>query len=248
MAPGRESKTGLRPLLLEEVHSSVWVGQVFSEAWCEQLLKEVEAYRAWSLKSQTSWAAPNSMHHRGIMLEDLGLSGLFDDWMRTRLQPWVEAHFGAHLQGPLIEYHAYVVEYSPESQTDLGFHVDDSQVTMNLCLGRDFEGSELYFEGPRCALHVDSPSRPEEPFVWQHRPGVAVLHAGKNRHGVRPIWKGRRWSLIVWFVWCGGRVQTYVKIATFYFSSLFYFSRRRLNRSEEALIVLKKKNRLEESP
>ena len=184
---------------MKAVHPDVWVGPVLSPEWCERLLVEAETYRQWTQKYGSVWSIPNSMHHRGILLSELGLEGLFELWMRSQLQPWAERNLGSHLAGPLTEYHAYLVEYSPESQSDLGFHVDDSQVTLNLCLGREFEGSELYFEGPRCALHVDSPSRSGEPFEWRHRPGIAVLHAGKNRHGVRPIWKGRRWSLIVWF-------------------------------------------------
>ena len=199
-----------RPLAssdLREVHPGVWAGAVFERDWCDRLLKEAMAYRAWSEQHASTWAAPNSMHHRGIMLTDLGLEGLFDDWMRARLQPLAEELFPDHLSGDLVECHAYIVEYSRMTQSHLGFHVDDSQVTLNLCLGADFEGSELYFEGPRCALHVDTPSRPEEIFEWTHQPGQAVLHAGKNRHGVRPIQSGRRWSLIAWFRDGSGRAR-----------------------------------------
>ena len=86
-------------------------------------------------------------------------------------------------------------EYSPESQADLGFHVDDSQVTLNSTGG--IEGSVVFRRAAMCVARGFT-EPPDEPFEWHHRPG-AVLHAGKNRHGVRPIWKGRRWSLIIWF-------------------------------------------------
>jgi hypothetical protein len=195
------------PSDLREVHPGVWAGALFERGWCARVLQEALAYRAWSTRHGSTWAAPNSMHHRGIMLTDMGLEGLFDDWMRTGLQPLAEELFPDHLSGDLVECHAYIVEYSRMTQSHLGFHVDDSQITLNLCLGEDFEGSELYFEGPRCALHVDTPSRPDENFEWTHQPGQAVLHAGKNRHGVRPIQTGRRWSLIAWFRDGSGRAR-----------------------------------------
>lgn len=44
---------------------------------------------------------------------------------------------------------------------NVGFHVDDSEVTLNVCLGKQFSGGELYFRGIRCDKHVNSGSRPE---------------------------------------------------------------------------------------
>lgn len=34
--------------------------------------------------------------------------------------------------------------------------MDDSEVTLNVCLGKHFSGGELYFRGVRCANHMDS--------------------------------------------------------------------------------------------
>lgn len=38
----------------------------------------------------------------------------------------------------------------------LGFHVDDSEVTLNACLGEKFSGGKLYFKGVRCDKHVNT--------------------------------------------------------------------------------------------
>jgi hypothetical protein len=43
----------------------------------------------------------------------------------------------------------------------VGFHVDDSEVTLNVCLGRQFSGGELFFRGVRCDEHVSSETQPE---------------------------------------------------------------------------------------
>lgn len=39
--------------------------------------------------------------------------------------------------------------------------MDDSEVTLNVCLGKQFSGGELYFRGVRCVNHMDSPTGEE---------------------------------------------------------------------------------------
>lgn len=36
--------------------------------------------------------------------------------------------------------------------------MDDSEVSLNVCLGKQFSGGELYFRGVRCDHHVNSES------------------------------------------------------------------------------------------
>ena len=45
--------------------------------------------------------------------------------------------------------------------TFVGFHVDDSEVTLNVCLGKEFSGGELFFRGTRCDKHVNTGSQSE---------------------------------------------------------------------------------------
>lgn len=47
------------------------------------------------------------------------------------------------------------------SMDKIGFHVDDSEVTLNVCLGKEFDGGELFFRGVRCDKHVNGEARPE---------------------------------------------------------------------------------------
>lgn len=98
----------------------------------------------------------------------------------------------------LDHQHAFIVEYAEGGDTDLGFHVDDSEVTLNACLGLAFEGAEVYFRGARCDTHRDDPARECESWQWQPSPGRAILHAGAHRHGVHALRSGRRVNLIVW--------------------------------------------------
>lgn len=73
-----------------------------------------------------------------------------------------------------------------------------SDVTLNVCLGRAFEGGSLFFRGVRCRAHQQTGAAPEETHVYAHRPGVAVLHRGHHRHGAHAITSGERHNLILW--------------------------------------------------
>jgi hypothetical protein len=179
----------------------IYTGRVLTRAWCDALDAAVAAHEA---DVDVRDAPSNTMHRRGLLIDALGLDELLDELATEWLAPVAQWLFGQHLVGGVSEQHSYVVRYGETYDHDLGFHVDDSEVTLNLCLSASGQGSELYFEGPRCAMHVDSNGRSHERFAWPHEPGVAVLHAGKNRHGVRPILGGVRRNLIVWMRDGGG--------------------------------------------
>jgi hypothetical protein len=101
--------------------------------------------------------------------------------------------------------YAYIVGYSSKgaisaagsssllSRVSLVPHTDDSEVTLNVGLGRQFEGGALRLRGLRCAAgegRVQSDIMP--------RAGCAVLHLGQHLHEVTPVTAGERYALIMW--------------------------------------------------
>ena len=52
----------------------------------------------------------------------------------------------------------YKQQVLTNSLTFVGFHVDDAEVTLNVCLGKQFSGGELFFRGMRCDKHVHTES------------------------------------------------------------------------------------------
>ena len=45
------------------------------------------------------------------------------------------------------QHHTFVCQYMLGQDTSLDMHHDDSDVTLNVCLGKDFEGATLSFCG-----------------------------------------------------------------------------------------------------
>jgi hypothetical protein len=72
-------------------------------------------------------------------------------------------------------------------------HTDDSELTLNVGLGRSFEGGELIFRGLR-----GTPSEGQEELRLKPVPGRAVVHLGQHLHEVSPVTGGERFALIVW--------------------------------------------------
>lgn len=184
--------------LAEPVHPGLWALPVLSEAACAGLRAEVTRHAAWAQASRVRVAAPNSMNRYGLILDSTE-----DGAGRWPLTPLREALAPLAVRlfpelGPMDAHHGFVVRYTLDGDRDLGFHADDAEVTMNLCLGGGFSGGELYFSGRRCMRHHDDPERPGEAYVWAHRPGVALLHAGAHRHGAHPITAGQRDNLVLW--------------------------------------------------
>lgn len=203
----------------EELAPHVYRLPLLRPSACAELLREIEA-RAASLRARgVALQPPNSMHEHGYVLEALGFGALLED-VRARVAPLAERLLPQFARGALDAHHSYLVDYSARTDEELGFHVDDSEVTVNLCLGDEFHGAELVMLGLRCGLHLQTGVRREEELEIAHEPGFAIVHAGLHRHRVDPIRRGRRRNLIVWLrssrwraergplvceAWCGAK-------------------------------------------
>ena len=181
-----------------EVHPRVHTTRLVSSAWCARLLAEVDRIEAWCESTGTVLQRPNSMNDYGLILDQVGFQPVLEELVARGVRPLASRLFAELGGAALDEHHGFVVDYEEGRDEELGFHVDDSEVTLNLCLGDAFQGAELYFRGLRCERHRQTPTATAEDLELVHEPGVAVLHAGPHRHGVHSLFEGRRRNLIVW--------------------------------------------------
>ena len=68
-----------------------------------------------------------------------------DRFRRDYLMPLSRLLFPTWVGGGLDSHRAFVVQYGLGQDLDLSCHFDNAEVTLNVCLGRDFVGGELYF-------------------------------------------------------------------------------------------------------
>lgn len=160
---------------------------LLSDEACERLASEVENFLATGLPARR----PNSMNRYGLILNEIGLR-LSLDALQSAIWPVARSLFP--IEGEEFNnHHSFCVSYKPDEDRGLDMHTDDSDVTLNVCLGHEFVASGLTFCGDMGAADHRQTS-----LQYQHRRGRAVMHLGRRRHGADDISEGHRLNLIMW--------------------------------------------------
>jgi len=193
---------------------------------CAALLDELAALGRWADASGFKIARPNSMNRYGMVLNDVGFQETMHSLMQRFVEPIARSVFPSLFKPgdedsasrSLLSEHSFIVRYKAGEDVDLKTHRDDSDVTLNLCLGQRFEGADVYFHeaptpcsscgcGGAPAASGDRPGEYAYPhpadcsfctFRHRHVPGMAIMHLGKHVHGVETLRSGERVNLIVW--------------------------------------------------
>ncbi|KAG2667540.1 hypothetical protein I3760_15G120500 [Carya illinoinensis] len=147
--------------MMSEPSPGVFTFEMLQPRFCELLLAEVENFEKWVNETKFRIMRPNTMNKYGAVLDDFGLETMLDKLMEGFIRPMSKVFFPEVGGSTLDSHHGFVVEYGKDRDVDLGFHVDDSEVTLNVCLGKQFSGGELFFRGTRCDKHVNTGSQAE---------------------------------------------------------------------------------------
>jgi hypothetical protein len=201
-APFREAvRTGTSAALRElcqEPHAGIYVFDMLTPEFCRELLEEVDQFEQWMAEEELPVVRPNTMNNYGAILDSFGFAPFLQELMTSYVRPFAALFYPDVGGDSLDEHHGFVVAYQMGKDTKLDFHVDASDVTLNVCLGQRFTGGELFFRGLRCGLCQQTEPLPGESFDIAHVTGQAILHRGNHRHGAHPITDGDRFNLILW--------------------------------------------------
>ncbi|XP_010506541.1 PREDICTED: uncharacterized PKHD-type hydroxylase At1g22950-like [Camelina sativa] len=184
--------------IISEPSPGVFVFDMLQPSFCELMLSEIDNFERWVGETKFRIMRPNTMNKYGAVLDDFGLDTMLDKLMEGFIRPISKVFFNDVGGATLDSHHGFVVEYGKDRDVDLGFHVDDSEVTLNVCLGKEFVGGELFFRGTRCEKHVNTATKSDEIYDYDHVPGQAVLHRGRHRHGARATTSGHRVNMLLW--------------------------------------------------
>lgn len=187
----------LRGLLREEI-PEVYLFEMLRLDFCEQLIEEADWFNEWCVANELHKNVPNTMNNYGAVLDDFGFHPMLREFMVKYISPLASLLYPDVGGGTLSDHHGFLVDYEMGKDESLDFHVDASEVTLNVCLGKEFEGGPLYFGGIRCRVCQQTAPLPGEEVEIHHSSGTALLHRGKHRHAAKPITSGRRCNLIMW--------------------------------------------------
>jgi len=175
------------PLVVKQEVEDVYSFPLLTYEACDRLFAEVEAFHESGLPARR----PNSMNNYGLILNEIGLRDSLTA-LQQQLAPLAKALFpleGANLD----DHHSFCVSYKADEDAGLDMHTDDSDVTVNVCLGREFTAAGLTFCG-----NVGAADHRQESHRYSHVSGRAVMHLGRRRHGADDITEGHRLNLVMW--------------------------------------------------
>lgn len=185
-----EAEKELRAFVQEKGPGGIYRFPLFQQSFCELLHEEVKHFN----QSTMPKARPNSMNQYGILLEELGLyPGLLNPLLKEYLQPMARVLFPDAAGDTLDHHRSFIVEYQMDKDRELAYHYDDAEVTLNVCIGGNFDGGELLFGKLKSSKGPDF-----ERYPVAHQVGMGLLHRGTHRHEAIPIEDGERYNLIMW--------------------------------------------------
>eukprot|EP01119_Soliformovum_irregulare_P006930 TRINITY_DN19340_c0_g1_i1.p1 TRINITY_DN19340_c0_g1~~TRINITY_DN19340_c0_g1_i1.p1 ORF type:complete len:324 (+),score=51.74 TRINITY_DN19340_c0_g1_i1:244-1215(+) len=191
------SQKKLREIPLE-ASPGVWIFDMLTPEFCNKLIEEVDAFQQWCDANLLRIHRPNNVNHYGVVLDDFGFYDILQEWLKRFIKPMAAFLLPEFGGDSLDDHHGFVVEFEIGKESDTNFHVDRSEVTLNVCLGKVFEGGDIYFSGVRCSDHINGPANPDEKFEIPRQIGQALIYSGRHRNGSHPITSGERLSLTMW--------------------------------------------------
>ncbi len=121
-------------------------------------------------------------------------SELITPLRQNYLNPIAKIFFPDWVGDGLDSHRAFTVRYKLEEDRDLFTHFDNAEVTLNVCLGKHFSGSELHFGQFRNKINTSDISvLPVLNII-----GSGVFHLSQQMHGSLPINEGERHNLVIW--------------------------------------------------
>lgn len=190
---------------LHEVVDKVYLFQLFTPEFCAQLLDQVEHFSQWK-KGVTiqGQAGAEDLNDRLCVVDHMGDVGrqLLDVLRDEVVDPLSKHLFPNECTSDASSHYRYgfVLGYAKDalegniSRKALDPHTDDSEVTLTVCLGQEYEGGEVTLK------HIRSdPKEGELQQSIKMKTGQASLFLGQQLHQVEEITSGRRYIFVVWF-------------------------------------------------
>jgi hypothetical protein len=196
----------LRPSMFNQIveslgdeDSSALYFPLFTTEFSELLVQHSEEFVKFS---SNSGIQHQSGQERPMVLDLMKLDWLNDLLLTRVMNPIGKLLFQEQTSSGNLDWrHGFVVSYSALDHATAGMkevsrsklvqHTDDSELTLNVCLGRNFEGGDVIMYGVRGG-------RSREPRKYHPRPGWALMHVGRQFHEVSSVTKGERFALIIW--------------------------------------------------
>jgi len=147
---------------------------LLTESYCQKITNEIENFL-------------NTTRDSGIALavSSFGFDGtvyLISEYISPLIR-----YLYPQLKNTKLGIYPKLMTYRMGKNEDWPVHTDGDLATLNICLGKQWEGTDLRLFNSDKSQFKD----------YKHQIGRAVILLGDNLHSVTPLLKGTRFSLIV---------------------------------------------------
>lgn len=164
---------------------------IFNAGFGHALIAEIDRYLACFQRAGM-----------GFQMDEFGWLGVIKQMLTEHLVPIVTTLLPQYKDVVRFrDVYSKIVKYTakPDAAEDRDWpvHIDESDVTINLCLGSDFVGSGLQFVTGIGPDGAPLPGTEIGLHPYTHVPGTCIFHPGTLAHGVGWLRSGSRYSIII---------------------------------------------------
>eukprot|EP00028_Trichosphaerium_sp_Am-I-7-wt_P010728 CAMPEP_0168533530 /NCGR_PEP_ID=MMETSP0405-20121227/17160_1 /TAXON_ID=498012 /ORGANISM="Trichosphaerium sp, Strain Am-I-7 wt" /LENGTH=327 /DNA_ID=CAMNT_0008559665 /DNA_START=140 /DNA_END=1123 /DNA_ORIENTATION=+ len=171
-------KADISPTDIVETHSEdVYAFELIGKQCARMLIKE-------ALNIDKS---RQKLNKDGLILNEFGFSNFIKSVSGDIIGKLIHKLYGLSEHEVLRGTVGMIVHYNMNGDIQHPVHVDDSDYTVNLCLGQTFTGGELVFSKEN-----------ESDVIVGHRPCYAIVHPGYRVHSTTSLTSGSRFNFILW--------------------------------------------------
>jgi len=129
----------------------------------------------------------------GLQASEFGMDEWVNELLKEYLVPIVKKVYPQYRNvTSFSDVYSKVVKYNINEDEDWPVHIDQSCVTINICIGRDFKGSNLRFHENKTSIQKNGSY-----YDYMHEVGRMVIHLGDCKHSITRLESGSRYSLII---------------------------------------------------
>jgi len=183
--------------LLHEASPSVFHFPIFTPEFCSKFISELHHCADQSKQLNLPIRKANVRNSKGVVLNDFGFQDTLYRFMQDYIAPIANLLFPSRdrREWKFESNYTFSVEFEMGEDTDLVLHKDSSDITLNICLGTQFEGADVYFYNPDL---TDPSSLTEDPIDCSFKVGYGMMHRGRHLHGTRQLTSGHRLNVVMW--------------------------------------------------
>lgn len=166
-------------LIVDEPFEDVFSFPLFTEEFCERLIKEANESEKWTRGRHDHYPATD------MLINKLGLRWYYERILKEFVYP-VAIHYW-HLEGKgwdTMGSENFIIKYEESVQGHLSLHHDYADISCVVALNEGYEGGGTYFS--------------KQKMLHKGKTGYVSIHPSQitHRHGARPVSKGERYVLV----------------------------------------------------